>query len=132
MLPSTFALLHCLPLAASLFADRQEPLALGRIDAPIAFAPARIVFLPREGRDDGRARRGCSLEQAKRSPCDFTLHILAPRMAARVPERKIAEHEARNPAVLDHVERGADDDRRKPILFQVPRYQTHGLVADRS
>ena len=45
---------------------------------------------------------------------------------------KIGEDKARHAAMLDDVARGPDHDSRNAIGFEVPGYQTHGLVADRS
>ena len=39
---------------------------------------------------------------------------------------------ARDPYMLNYVQRAADDDCRNPAVFQVSGNQTHGLVADRS
>ena len=39
---------------------------------------------------------------------------------------------ARDPYMLNYVQRTADDDCRNAAVFQVAGNQTHGLVADRS
>src|SRR3546814_10872072 len=50
----------------------------------------------------------------------------------RSSEREIREDESRHAAVLDDVEGGSDDDRRNTVGFEMPRDQTHGLVANGS
>ena len=73
-----------------------------------------------------------SLQQVERSANDRSLHRRVIRLAARVAEREIREHEAGNAALLDDVPRRADDDGRQAVGFKVSRDQTHGLVANRS
>ena len=60
------------------------------------------------------------------------LRLVVKRLAAGVAEWEVTEHEPRHATLLDDVAGGADDDGRDAVRFEVPGYQTHGLVADRS
>lgn len=73
-----------------------------------------------------------SLQQVERNANDRLLHHLIIRLAARVAEGEVREHETGDPALLDDIPRRADYDGRQTIRFKVSSDQTHGLVANRS
>jgi len=73
-----------------------------------------------------------SLQQVERNTNDRSLHHRIIRLAARVAEREVREHEAGDAALLDDIPRRADYDGRQAIRFKVSSNQTHGLVANRS
>src|SRR5208282_5539427 len=60
---------------------------------------------------------------------DLALHRDVERLAARIAEREIGEHESRHARVFDDIACGAEEHGRDSIRFEVARYQTHGLVA---
>ena len=70
------------------------------------------------------------LQQVERNANDRALHHRIIRLAARVAERKIREHETGNSALLDDIPRRAEYHRREAIRLKVPSDQTHGLVAN--
>ncbi len=72
----------------------------------------------------------CRLQQVERNANNRSLHHCIIRLAARVAEGEVREHEARDPALLDDVPRRADYDRREASRFKVSSDQTHGLVAN--
>ena len=72
------------------------------------------------------------LQQVERNTNDRSLHHRIIRLAARVAEWKVREHEAGDPTLLDDIPRRADYDGRQAIRFKVSSDQTHGLVANRS
>src|SRR5579872_6477551 len=51
-------------------------------------------------------------------------------MSARVSKRKIRKIEPRNTAMLDDVERRADNDGRNFVGFEMTRHEAQGLVTD--
>ncbi len=73
-----------------------------------------------------------SLQQIERNANDRSLHHRIIRLATRVAEGEVREHEAGNPALLDYITCRADYDARQAIRFKVSSDQTHGLVANRS
>ena len=72
------------------------------------------------------------LQQVERHTNDRSLHHRVIRLAARVAEGEVREHEAGDPALLDDVPGRADYDGRQAIRFKVSSDQTHGLVTNRS
>lgn len=72
------------------------------------------------------------LQQVERYANDRLLHRRIIRLATRVAEGEVREHETRDAALLDDIPCRADDDRRQAMRFQVSSDQTHSLVADRS
>jgi hypothetical protein len=74
----------------------------------------------------------CTLKKIKRDPNDLSLHHRIIWLAAGVAEGKVSEHEPGNAALLDDIFRRADYYSRNSTCLEVSRYQTHGLMADRS
>jgi hypothetical protein len=73
-----------------------------------------------------------SFQQVERNANDRSLHHRIIRLAARVAEGEVREHEAGDPALLDDIPCRPDYDGRQAIRFKVSSDQTHGLVANRS
>ena len=71
-----------------------------------------------------------SLQQLERNANDRSLHHRIIRLAARVAEGKVREHETGDRALLDDIARRAHYDGRQAIRFKLSSDQTHGLVAN--
>lgn len=70
-----------------------------------------------------------AFQEIERDSHDSPLHRRVIRLTARVPKRKVREHETRNTALFDNVLCGTDHHRRNAIALEVSSNQTHGLVA---
>ena len=97
----------------------------------VARAP-RLVIAPDIGRLQGRARDPGALQQAQRVLHNPALGLVVMGLAAGVAEWEVAEGEARHAALLHDVAGAAHEHGGNAVRFQVPRDQTHGLVANRS
>lgn len=60
------------------------------------------------------------------------LHPFVTGDPERIAEREIGEQEPWHTTMGDYVERRTNDHGCNPILLQVSRRQTHGLMTDRS
>ena len=94
-------------------------------------ATPRIVLPLELGLDCG-TRHPSAIQQKKGTFQDRTLYVNVPRLSARIPQWKVRKHEAGNSAFLDYVSRATHDHCRYTIGLQMSRYQTHGLVTNRS
>ena len=125
----------------AVFSRRQLGTALltgGPQRGAVVLADAHVLLLPGAGvvprlwGDNSRARCSCLLEEVTRALEDVSLAGFVPRAATGIPEWEISEQETGYAAVFDDVARRADDDSSNARPFELPRDQTHGLVADGS
>jgi len=72
------------------------------------------------------------LQKIKGHIHDRALHLFIPGFAARVSQGKVCEKKARNAAFFYNIPGRPDNHRGDIIFFEMPGYQTHGLMADRS
>ncbi len=128
----TAALLQATPWAA-LVSFGLVGLGVANVIPVLFSAAGRVSRIPAGvRRDHGGAGGARADEQVEPEGQDRALHIEVVRLAGGVAQRKVAEDEARYGAVLDDIARAAEQNGRDAVGFQVPRGQTHGLVANGS
>lgn len=96
----------------------------------ITHAPAVVV--PAVQRKNGGTRPRRVGEDIEASGHNVPLHGAIPGLATGIAEREVSEHETRNTAMLDYVQRRTQDDCGDTSSLQVACNQTHGLMAYRS
>jgi hypothetical protein len=104
---------------------------------PIVVSHPHVVAAPIVGGPGHRslhhsAGRDRSVSHAERQLDDRPLCLEIIGRPAWIPEGDVDEQESRHPGLGHDVVGAPDDQGRDARLFQVPRYQTHGLVTDRS
>jgi hypothetical protein len=91
----------------------------------------RIVLPSEWGLDSGTGHPG-AIQQKKGTFQDRTLHFRVPRLSAGIPQWKVREYETGNATFFNYVFSATHDHCGDTIGLQMPRYQTHGLVTNRS
>jgi len=92
----------------------------------------RIIFRPDNGCLNSRSRLPRRLQQIKGHVHDRALHLFVPGLAKGISQWKVRKKETRHAAFLDNIPRRADNNGGNVVFFEMPGYQTHGLVTDRS
>ena len=116
--------------AATLLAFPGKRLAIALVDPHKRVAPRVVV--PAERRLDRCARHPGPIQQIQSASHDRALHLSVPGLPTWISQGKVGEHETGDTALLNDVPRTAHDCRGYAIRLQMPRDQTHGLVANRS
>lgn len=122
-LPISFFPLHPLVVMLTLqerpFIGKNEPLPL--------IAPG-----PFEWGGYCRSRLDGGLEKIRRERDYLALLLRIEGLTARVAQWVVGMNQARHPALFHDVSGCGDDHRWNTVLLQMPRDQTHGLVANGS
>ena len=72
------------------------------------------------------------LQQFEGHVHDGALHLFVPGLTERISQREVGKKETGHPALFNDIPRGTDHHGGNLIFFEMPGYQTHGLVTDRS